>query len=131
MTSSWPQLTPHDLWPSNVLFLGQGFFLSKLVAIGHSCAMWPLVDPFITFDHSNTLLFGQGFFLPNLVAIGHFKNNLTSWWPLTFGRVASKIFSQTSKPVPYSHAKFQLHTSKYDETHSRTCTLKYIQTSIF
>ena len=54
----WPWIIPKqfDLWltpadpcmtfdATNALHPGQGFFLPNLVAIGHSWAIWPLVDP--------------------------------------------------------------------------------------
>ena len=51
-----PWLTPADLCvtfdPSNALCFGQGFFLPNLGATGHSLAIWPLVDPYMTFNHS-------------------------------------------------------------------------------
>ena len=78
----------HDLCPISALKFSQRFFLPNLVAIGHSWAMWLVVDPAdlgINFDPSNALRFVQGFFLLNLVAIEH---SLEIWplvdpsWPL-------------------------------------------------
>ena len=71
LTSCWPQMNPtrpltpamHHTWWSYRAFLSnltpymifdlinalhyndRGFFLPNLVAIRHSCAVWPLVDP--------------------------------------------------------------------------------------
>ena len=35
LTPTWPQLTLHNLNPSNALHYGQGFFPPNLVAVGH------------------------------------------------------------------------------------------------
>ena len=98
----WPLVDPgwplHVLWPHQCTLFWSGCFLPNLVVIEHSWAIWPLltpVDPCMTFDPGNALHFSQQFFPPNLGAIGHFKSNLTTEWPLTFGRMASKICSQT------------------------------------
>ena len=88
LTSSWSQLTPHDLWPSNVSFSGQRFFLLILVVLGHFWAIWHQVGlgcPLHDLRSHKTLYFGQGFFLPNLVAI---RLSCVMWplvdrgWPL-------------------------------------------------
>ena len=115
LISNWPWLTLHNLSV-------KGVFLPNLVVIEHFWAMWPLYDPYVTFDPSNALYSGQVFFLPNLVVIGHSKDNLTSGWPLTFDGIASKIYSWSSWAHPLPYAKFQLDVSKHCETHGRTGT---------
>ena len=98
----WPQFNPCMTFePINALPFGQGFFLPNLVAVGHSGAIWPLVDPgwplHDIWPHHCTTLWSR-------VAMGHFQGNLTSGWSLTFGGVALKICSQnsqTSLAVPY------------------------------
>ena len=85
----------------------------------------------MTFDPINALQFSRGFSLPNLVALGHFLSNLTSGWPLTFGRVASKSWPQICGPIPYHPTKFQLDALKHYETHSRTDTQTDWLTKVF
>ena len=53
------------------------------------------VDPYVTFNSGIALHFSQGFFPSNLVAMGYYLSNLTSGWPLTFGRVTSKSWPWT------------------------------------
>ena len=70
---NWPLVEPgwpmYDLWPPWMHYTSvKG---TNLVAIGHSWAFWPLVDPYVTFDPSNVLHSNQGFFSPNLVVIWH------------------------------------------------------------
>ena len=145
--------------PSNVLFLGQGFFRPILVAIGHSWAIWHLVDlgwPLHDFRLQQCITLQSvalptkfGFhrsFLSNLtpgwprltsawplippmyyslVSGSSYQiwwpygiSNLTSGWPLNFGRVASKIRSQTSwvlTPMPSFSS-----IPKHDKMHGRT-----------
>ena len=78
---SWPHMT---FDPSNVLLLGQGFFLPNLVTVGHSWVFWPLVDPGwplhdLRPQHCTTLWSGV---LPTKFG-GHrsFLNNLMPSWP--------------------------------------------------
>ena len=154
--------------PSIALHFGQGFILPNLVVIGHSWAIWSLVDlgcPLLNLwpQHRTSL---RSRVLPtNLVAIGHswaiwtltpdgpwltpvwpwpqyctslmsgvlptkfgghiaFLNNLTSGWPLI--RSLRKYAFKPCGPIPYSSAKFQLDTSKHDETHNRTYLHTYL-----
>ena len=128
--ASWPLLTP--VWPLIPLMhytsVKAWFFLPNLVAIVHSRKIDPGYDLCVTFR--NALHFGQGFFIPSLVAIGVSKAtwHLDDLWPWV--RSLRKYALKLCRSVPYPHAKFQLDTSKHDETHSRTHILPYIHTYI-
>ena len=74
----------------------------------------------MTFDPKNTLHFGQGFFLPNGGPRAFLKQfDLWMTFDLWWGRF-EKYALKPRGPVPYLHAKFQLDSSKHDETHIHT-----------
>ena len=107
--------------PSIALHFGQGFFLLILEVIGHSWAIWPLVDPgwsLYELRPQQWIKLLHRFFLPNLVAKGIFKQ-FDRWmdlWP----SVGSLRKYMLSNPVglSVSQCQVQLHTSKHDERHS-------------
>ena len=100
-----PWLTSADLCMtfnlSNALCFGQGYFLPNLAAIGHSLAIWPLIDPgwpLHDLRPQQCTTLPQWFFQPNLVPIAH------SWaiwhlvdpvWPcMTFDPSNALFFGQ-------------------------------------
>ena len=121
LTSAWPKLTSAwTLTPSqsNALYFGQGSFLPNLVAIGHSRAIWPLVDSDWSlrefWPHYTGILLTNKIWWP--LAIPKAIWPLNELWPLvgSLQRYALEPYGST----PYLHAKFQSHTSSHDETHS-------------
>ena len=97
----WPLIDPiwplHDLQPQQCTTLRPRILPTKSGSHRHSCVIWPLVDPCMTFHSSNALFFRLRFLL-NLVVTRH------SWviWPLvdpswpcmTFDLSNALLFSQ-------------------------------------
>ena len=78
---SWPL---HNLNPTNALHYGQEFFPPNLVAVGHCCLNWPLLDPRWPLHDlwpSNACHCVQGFFPPNWWSLGKLTL-LDPSWPL-------------------------------------------------
>ena len=107
--------------PSNVLHSGQGFLLPNLIAIGDFPAIWSLADsssgwPLHDLGPQQCTMLWWGVILTKFGSHRAFLRQIDPVWLLTPGGVVLKICPQTPTP----HAKFQLDTSKHDETHSQT-----------
>ena len=102
LTSGWtwwpPYMTFNPLWPHLCITLWSGIlpikfgshraFLSNFIP---GWPRWPLYN--LQPQQCDTL---QSRVLSALAAVRHFLGRLTSGWPLTWGRVASKRRPQTS-----------------------------------
>ena len=111
---------PMTFDPINGLHFGQGFFLSSLIALRHSWAIWPRMTPYDLWPQQCITL--QSGVLPTTFGAHrvYLQSNFTSGWRMTFGGLAPKIRSWAGGFMPFLHAKFHSHTSKHDEKHSRT-----------
>ena len=121
-----PWLTPADLWmtfdPAMHYGLGQGFFLPNLVAIGHSLAILPLVDPswpLHDLRRQRCTTLWSGFLSTKFGGHRAFLSNLTPDWPQLTSLVWSlRKVDHKPQSIPYLSTKFQLDASKQYETHS-------------
>ena len=130
----WPPVDPswplHDFWLQHCTSIQSEVLLIKCDShrafFNTLTPVWPWLTPAWHLTQQCTTL--QSGFLPTKFG-GHrsFLKQLDHGWPLKFCGDTSKICSQTSRAVPFPHVKFQLDTSRHDETHSRT----YTQTPLF
>ena len=121
-------MTPADTCmtsdPINALHSGQEFFLPNLVAIRHSWAVWPLVDPGCSLcdlwpQQCTTLRSGflSTKFGSHRAFLRQFHLRMT--FDLGWVRFENMLLSLLG---PSPNAKFQPYTSKHNQTHSRTDT---------
>ena len=129
MILGWPRLTPG--WPlTPALHFSQGFFLPNLVAIGHSWAICPLVDPGCPLydlwpQHCTSLWSGV---LPTKFGSHWAFLKQLDLWSGHFENMLSNLMSPSPTPVP-SFSLIPQSRKKYIAV--RTYTPTYIQTWIF